>query len=93
MLLLIFVLLKLLQFQIPENSNSTFISIIRGISSGKIAVPTLTFNESLELLIEHGLEKLKNDYLCVINHFCSVPSEALMSDWQYVFFTIATTIL
>lgn len=77
-----FVLFRLCVFQIPEDNESMFATIIRGIYSGKTAVPTLTFHQALELVVELGLEKLKDNYLTLINHFCSFPKRALITDWK-----------
>lgn len=57
-------------------------TIMSGIYNGKLAVPTLSFQQSLELLVEFGLEKVKNDYSYIIGHFCSVPLPTLMADWK-----------
>lgn len=53
-----------------------------GIYKGQIAVPTLSYKESLELFIDLGLEKLKNDYLCICNHFCMFPQDLLLAYWK-----------
>lgn len=69
-------------FQIPEEYKCTIAEIMTGIFNGKIAVPTLSYRESLELLIELGLEKLKNDYLCIINYFSTDSHKTLLLQWK-----------
>lgn len=53
-----------------------------GIYNGLNAVPTLSDKESLELFIDLGVEKLKNDYLCICNHFCILPQDLLLAYWK-----------
>lgn len=70
------------KLQFRDDDTSLLISIITGILKGKIAVPTVSFMQSLELLLELGLEKLKNDYFAIIKHFYMIGRDNLMKKWM-----------
>ncbi|RZB40001.1 uncharacterized protein BDFB_009449, partial [Asbolus verrucosus] len=62
--------------------KSAVSEIINGILDGKCAVPTLSVSQSLELLIDLGLEKLKNDYLVIISGFHTFPNDLVLKKWS-----------
>lgn len=73
---------KVPDVQILNEDYSTIGEIVNGILAGRIAVPTLSFSQCLELLVDLGLEKLKNDYLVVINKFSLIAKESFMDMWK-----------
>lgn len=50
---------------IAESNNCVMAQLLRGIMDGKMAVPTFTGTQPIEILIEMGIEKLKKDYIYI----------------------------
>lgn len=55
---------------IAESNNCVLAELLRGILAGKMAVPTFTGTQPIEILIEIGIEKLRKDYV----HICKFGS-------------------
>lgn len=50
---------------IADLNHTVLAELLRGIIAGKMAVPTLTGTQPIEILIELGIEKLRKDYVYI----------------------------
>lgn len=49
-----------------------------------MAIPNITDNQALELLIELGIQKLKDDYMFMITYCDFISKEKLSNKFGYV---------
>jgi hypothetical protein len=67
---------------ISTEDKSVMAELVNAIMDCKIAIPTLNFVQSLELLVQFGLEKLKNDYIVIINNFYGMAKSTIEKEWR-----------
>ncbi|CAH1374233.1 unnamed protein product [Tenebrio molitor] len=67
---------------ISTEDKSVMAELVNAIMDCKIAIPTLNFVQSLELLVQFGLEKLKNDYIVIINNFYGMAKSTIEKEWS-----------
>lgn len=70
------------RLQISDDNQSISAEIISGLINGKVIVPTLSFLQCLELLIDLGVEKMKRDYLTLIRNFNFLAQETILHKWK-----------
>lgn len=56
-----------IKLKVLKDNDTSIATILLGLLEGKLAVPNISCAEALQMLVELGSEKLKNDYLHLIS--------------------------
>lgn len=68
--------------KIMKDNSSATAQIVNDIMRGALSIGSLTVPQSLEFLIDLGLEKLKNDYIVILKKFSKEAEDVVLNMWR-----------
>ncbi|KAL3269115.1 hypothetical protein HHI36_008196 [Cryptolaemus montrouzieri] len=74
--------LRLSKIENFDENDVLLADLVQYCSVNKEYISNLTYSESLKILVNFGFEKLKQDYLTIINFYDPIFQDALVKNWR-----------